>query len=133
MKTSSGHLRDCALIHGFGLASATFSYSVDAARVADKSKQKLANSTLIYVNRDNRIRPNIQKKRDRVQGEIMISWAIRGLLIVSGFLASWFVAKDAPQFGIMQMAVTLILIVFIVAIVAFWPERWSHLLNRLHK
>jgi hypothetical protein len=29
--------------------------------------------------------------------------------------------------------VTLILIVFIVAVVAFWPERWSHLLNRLHK
>jgi predicted signal transduction protein with EAL and GGDEF domain len=61
---------------------------------------------------------------------IMFSWAIRGLLIVSGFFVSWFVAKDAPQFGIMQVAVTLILIVFIVAVVAFWPERWNHLLNR---
>jgi hypothetical protein len=52
----------------------------------------------------------------------MISWAIRGLLIVSGFLISWFVGIGCPN-----------LLVFIVAVVAFWPERWSHLLNRLHK
>jgi len=32
----------------------------------------------------------------------MISWAIRVLLMASGFLASWFVAKDAPQFGIIH-------------------------------
>ena len=63
----------------------------------------------------------------------MIGFAVRGLLIASGFFASWFVARDAPQFGVMQMAVTLILIVFVVAVLAFWPERWSHLLNRLHK
>jgi len=68
-----------------------------------------------------------------MQEPIMISWAIRVLLMASGFLASWFVARDAPQFGIMQIAVTLILIVFIVAVLAFRPERWSHLLNRFHK
>jgi len=68
-----------------------------------------------------------------MQEAVIISWAIRALLIASGFLTSWLVARDAPQFGVMQMAVTLILIVFIVALVAFWPERWSHLLNRLHK
>jgi membrane protein YdbS with pleckstrin-like domain len=67
------------------------------------------------------------------QEAIMISWAARGLLIAAGFVASWFVARDAPQFGIMQMAIALLLMVFIVAILAFWPERWSHLLNRLHK
>jgi predicted signal transduction protein with EAL and GGDEF domain len=63
----------------------------------------------------------------------MLGWVARGLLIVAGFVVSWFVAKDAPQFGVMQMAVALILIVFIVAVLAFWPERWTHLLSRLHK
>jgi hypothetical protein len=31
------------------------------------------------------------------------------------------------------MAVALIFVVVIVAVLAFWPERWSHILNRLHK
>ena len=64
---------------------------------------------------------------------MLLSWIFRGFLIAAGFVTSWFVAKDAPQFGIMQMAVVLILVVVIVAVVAFWPERWSHILNRLHK
>jgi uncharacterized membrane protein YeaQ/YmgE (transglycosylase-associated protein family) len=37
----------------------------------------------------------------------MLGWIVRGLLIVAGFVASWFMAKDAPQFGLMQMAVAL--------------------------
>jgi hypothetical protein len=36
---------------------------------------------------------------------MLLSWIFRGFLIAAGFVASWFVAKDAPQFGIMQMAV----------------------------
>jgi len=63
----------------------------------------------------------------------MLSWIVRGFLIVVGFVASWFVAKDAPQFGVMQMAVALILLVLVVAVLAFWPERWSRILNRVHK
>jgi hypothetical protein len=63
----------------------------------------------------------------------MFSLILRGFLIAAGFVASWFVPKDAPQFGIMQMAVALIVIVVIVAVLAFWPERWSHFLNRVHK
>jgi uncharacterized membrane protein YoaK (UPF0700 family) len=63
----------------------------------------------------------------------MLSWIFRGILIVVGFVASWFVAKDAPQFGVMQMAVALILLVLVVAVLAFWPERWTHILNRVHK
>jgi len=53
----------------------------------------------------------------------MLSWIVRGLLIVAGFVASWFMAKDAPQFGIMQVAVALLLMVLVVAVLAFWPER----------
>jgi hypothetical protein len=63
----------------------------------------------------------------------MLSWIFRGFLIVVGFVTSWFVAKDAPQFGVMQMAVALILLVLVVAVLAFWPERWTHILNRVHK
>jgi hypothetical protein len=63
----------------------------------------------------------------------MLGWVARGLLIVAGFVVSWFVAKDAPQFGVMQMAVALILLIFIVAVLAFWPERWTHILSRLRK
>ena len=63
----------------------------------------------------------------------MLGWVARGLLIVAGFVVSWFVAKDAPQFGVMQMAVALILVVLVIAVLAFWPERWTHLVSRLHR
>jgi hypothetical protein len=33
----------------------------------------------------------------------------------------------------MEMAVAMLLIVFIVGVLAFWPERWTHLINRVHK
>ena len=63
----------------------------------------------------------------------MLGWIVRGLLIVAGFVASWFVAKDAPQFGLLQMAVAIFLFVLAVWVLAFWPERWTHVLSRLHK
>jgi uncharacterized membrane protein YoaK (UPF0700 family) len=63
----------------------------------------------------------------------MFSWIIRVLLIVAGCVASWLVAKDAPQFETVQMAVGLLLIVLVVALLAFWPERWSHILSRVDK
>ena len=63
----------------------------------------------------------------------IISWLARGLLIAAGFVASWFMTRDSPQFGLLEMAVGLLLFVFIVAVLAFWPERWTHILNRLHK
>ena len=63
----------------------------------------------------------------------MIGWFVRVLLIVGGFVASWLVAKDSPQFGVMQMAVAILLVVVVVAVLAFWPERWTHILSRLHK
>jgi hypothetical protein len=63
----------------------------------------------------------------------MLGWFARGLLIVAGFVTSWFVTKDTPQFGLMQMAVALMLFVLVVFVLAFWPERWTHMLSRLHK
>ena len=63
----------------------------------------------------------------------MLGWIVRGLLVVAGFVASWFMAKDAPQFGLLQMAVGLFLVILVVAVLAFWPERWTRVLSRLHK
>jgi hypothetical protein len=50
-------------------------------------------------------------------------------LIVAGFVASWFVAKDAPQFGLVQMAIGLLLLILVVWVLAFWPERWTRMLS----
>jgi formate hydrogenlyase subunit 3/multisubunit Na+/H+ antiporter MnhD subunit len=54
----------------------------------------------------------------------MISWVARGLLIAAGFVASWFVTSDVPRFGLVQAAVVLVLLVSIVAVLAFWPAKW---------
>lgn len=55
----------------------------------------------------------------------MLNWVVRGLLIVAGVITGWFTAKDAPNFGVVQMVVALLLLVLIVAVVAFWPDRWT--------
>jgi hypothetical protein len=63
----------------------------------------------------------------------MLSWIVRLLMIAAGFMTSWFVAKDAPIFGAAQVMMTLVLIALIVAIMAFWPQRWTLALNRLYR
>lgn len=63
----------------------------------------------------------------------MISWVVRLLLIAASVVTSWFVAKDAVNFGIIQMMVALLLLTLVVAILAFWPPRWTIKLNRLPK
>jgi hypothetical protein len=63
----------------------------------------------------------------------VISWAVRLLLIVAGSVTSWFVAKDAPGFGVIQMMVATLLLALVIAVIAFWPARWTHRLDRLDK
>jgi ABC-type phosphate transport system permease subunit len=63
----------------------------------------------------------------------VISWAVRLLLIAAGTVTSWFVAKDAPGFGVVQMMVATLLVALVVAVIAFWPARWAHRLDRLNK
>lgn len=53
----------------------------------------------------------------------MISWFIRLLMSVAGVITAWFVAKDAPQFSIVQAVAALLLVTLIVAVLAFWPAR----------
>jgi hypothetical protein len=63
----------------------------------------------------------------------MIGWVVRLLMIAAGVVTSWFVAKDAVNFGVVQMMVTLLLLTLIVAVVAFWPSSWTTRLNRLQR
>ena len=63
----------------------------------------------------------------------MVSLIVRGLLLISGMVTGWFVASDAPNFSFIQGMVSLVVIAAIVFVIAFWPARWSHLLNRRNK
>ena len=63
----------------------------------------------------------------------MIGWIVRGLLATGGVVTSWFIARDAPNFGVIQMVMSLMLLTLVVAVIAFWPERWTASLNRLHR
>jgi hypothetical protein len=64
---------------------------------------------------------------------IMMNWFVQALLDSAGFVASCFISRDAPQFGLMQAALSLVLLVSIVALLAFWPAQWTIPLNRLHQ
>ena len=55
----------------------------------------------------------------------MLGWLVRLFSIAGGVIAGWFVGRDAPNYGFLQMVATLLLIVIAVAVIAFWPERWK--------
>ena len=59
----------------------------------------------------------------------MISWLVRAALVVAGAVVGVFVAKDAPVFDVIQMIVALFVIALTVFVLAFWPARWTHLLD----
>ncbi len=53
----------------------------------------------------------------------MFGWLLRSLLIAGGVIAGWLVGRDAPNFTFVQTVATLLLIVLVVAVLAFWPQR----------
>ena len=63
----------------------------------------------------------------------MMNWFVQALLDSAGFVASCFISRDAPQFGLMQAALSLVLLVSIVALLAFWPAQWTIPLNQLRQ
>jgi hypothetical protein len=63
----------------------------------------------------------------------MIGWIVRVLMIAGGVLTGWFLAGDAPLFGVVQIFVTLFLMALIVALFAFWPPHAGERLNRLFR
>ncbi len=59
-----------------------------------------------------------------------MAWIVRLLLIAAGSVTSWFVAEDAPNFGVIQGMVCIVLIVLVVFVLAFWPKAWTRALDR---
>lgn len=53
----------------------------------------------------------------------MARWIARFLLIAAGTVTGWFVARDEPNFGVIQLATALLLLTFVVAVLAFRPAR----------
>ena len=54
----------------------------------------------------------------------MVSLIARVLLVGAAVVTEWFVAVDAPNFGVVQAMVAIVLLAFVVGVVAFWPKRW---------
>jgi hypothetical protein len=70
-------------------------------------------------------RPSYRISRPgRTADDTMFKWLARALLYVAGVVTGWFIAQDAPSFGVTQMAVALLLLPLFLAIVAFWPAQW---------
>jgi hypothetical protein len=63
----------------------------------------------------------------------MLSWLVRVVLIAASGIVGLFVAEDSPSFGLYQAMASLLLVVLIVFVGAFWPQRWSHLIDRWHR
>lgn len=56
-----------------------------------------------------------------------LSWLIRPILVLAAAVAGWFVAEEAPNFGVVQMVVAVFLIAALVGLAAFWEaliELW---------
>ena len=55
------------------------------------------------------------------------------ILIVAGSLTGLFIAKDAPNFGVVQGIVGIVVVAFIALVLAFWPSRSARRLDDLNK
>jgi hypothetical protein len=60
----------------------------------------------------------------------MIAWLTRIALATGGVVAGWFVAKDAPNFSVIQGVAAMMIIALVVALVAFWPTLFTGRGNR---
>jgi hypothetical protein len=50
----------------------------------------------------------------------ILNWLIRPILLVAAVIAGWIVAEGSANFGVIQMAISIILITALVALAAFW-------------
>jgi len=62
-----------------------------------------------------------------------LTWPADLLLNVAGFVASWFIAKDAPSFIVVQMMVATLVLAAIVFLIAFLQALWSSRKQRANK
>ncbi len=54
----------------------------------------------------------------------MVTWIVRALLLVAGVIASWWVAKDALIFPVVEMVVAIALVMLVLGAAVFWRPRW---------
>ncbi len=59
-----------------------------------------------------------------------MGWVVRILMSIAAAITGWFVARDAPNFSVIQMVVALLLIAFFVSFAAFWPALQGWFRNR---
>jgi hypothetical protein len=52
-------------------------------------------------------------------------WIIRLLLVAAGFIAALFVARDAPNFGVVEVLVAMTMIFVFVVGAGLWVQRWK--------
>ncbi|HEY7386690.1 MAG TPA: hypothetical protein VH743_23760 [Beijerinckiaceae bacterium] len=54
----------------------------------------------------------------------MVVWLTRVALAAGGLVAGWFVARDAPNFSVIQGIAAMLIIAAVVAAAALWPALW---------
>jgi membrane glycosyltransferase len=52
----------------------------------------------------------------------MVNGVVRILMLMAGSITSWFVARDASNFSVIQGVVAMLLIAFFVSVASFWPS-----------
>jgi hypothetical protein len=60
----------------------------------------------------------------------MIGLIARMMMAVAGIITGWFVVRDHPNFGLIQVSVGILLVTLVVAVAVFWPSIMSWLRNR---
>lgn len=53
-----------------------------------------------------------------------MGWIARGMLLIGGVIASWFVAPDANNFHFISFVAAMLVFVVFVALAAFWSSIW---------
>jgi hypothetical protein len=59
-----------------------------------------------------------------------LNWLIRPILLLAAVIAGWLVAKDAPNFTVIQMVVAIFLLTVVIGLAAFWEGLASWLRDR---
>jgi hypothetical protein len=60
----------------------------------------------------------------------MLGWIARSLMFIASIITGWFVARDVASLEVIEMVVSLLLIIFFLAVGAFWPYLAAWFANR---
>jgi hypothetical protein len=51
----------------------------------------------------------------------MLGWTVRLVMFIASIITGWFVARDAENLEVIEMAVSLLLIIAFIGVGIFWP------------